>query len=56
MKRVLAIIWRWGRTRLYPLTKAARETRGALGAKYRLIDIPISKKLHQLGRSPAFTS
>lgn len=43
MKRVLAIILGGGAgTRLYPLTKLRAKPAVPLGAKYRLIDIPIS--------------
>lgn len=43
MKRVLAIILGGGTgTRLYPLTKLRAKPAVPLGAKYRLIDIPIS--------------
>ena len=43
MKRVLAIILGGGvGTRLYPLTKLRAKPAVPLGAKYRLIDIPIS--------------
>ena len=43
MKRVLAIILGGGPgTRLYPLTKLRAKPAVPLGAKYRLIDIPIS--------------
>jgi glucose-1-phosphate adenylyltransferase len=43
MKRVLAIILGGGAgTRLYPLTKLRAKPAVPLGAKYRLIDVPIS--------------
>src|SRR5437879_185232 len=43
MKRVVAIILGGGAgTRLYPLTKLRAKPAVPLGAKYRLIDIPIS--------------
>ena len=43
MKRVVAIILGGGTgTRLYPLTKLRAKPAVPLGAKYRLIDIPIS--------------
>jgi glucose-1-phosphate adenylyltransferase len=43
VKRVLAIILGGGAgTRLYPLTKLRAKPAVPLGAKYRLIDIPIS--------------
>ena len=43
LKRVLAIILGGGAgTRLYPLTKLRAKPAVPLGAKYRLIDIPIS--------------
>ena len=43
MKRVLAIILGGGAgTRLYPLTRLRAKPAVPLGAKYRLIDIPIS--------------
>ena len=43
MKKVLAIILGGGAgTRLYPLTKLRAKPAVPLGAKYRLIDIPIS--------------
>jgi len=43
MKRVVAIILGGGvGTRLYPLTKLRAKPAVPLGAKYRLIDIPIS--------------
>ena len=43
MKRVLAIILGGGTgTRLYPLTKLRAKPAVPLGAKYRLIDVPIS--------------
>ena len=45
MKRVVAIILGGGvGTRLYTLTKLRAKPAVPLGAKYRLIDIPISKK------------
>ena len=47
MKRVLAIILGGGAgTRLYPLTKLRAKPAVPLGAKYRLIDIPISNCLN----------
>jgi glucose-1-phosphate adenylyltransferase len=47
MKKVLAVILGGGRgTRLYPLTKYRSKPAVPVGAKYRLIDIPISNCLH----------
>jgi glucose-1-phosphate adenylyltransferase len=47
MERVLCIILGGGRgTRLYPLTKVRAKPAVPIGAKYRLIDVPISNALH----------
>ena len=50
MKRVVAIILGGGAgTRLYPLTKLRAKPAVPLGAKYRLIDIPISNCINLTG-------
>ena len=47
MRRVLAVIMGGGRgTRLFPLTKDRSKPAVPLGAKYRLVDIPISNCLN----------
>src|SRR3990167_8739573 len=47
VSRTLCVIMGGGRgTRMYPLTKLRSKPAVPLGAKYRLVDIPISNCIH----------